>query len=403
MAVKSNGERMSSMKFGKGGSIPRRDILMLGTASAALFGPGSMSASESNPKAKGELVYPQEMGLALLRNYRTAKASSYDRSGGNNDWRRLEPGGTLTLMESAGPGVISHIWFTIAAEDAQHLKRLILRMFWEGEAEPSVEVPVGDFFGLNLGEYFLYESALLNVAAVKGLNAYFPMPFRKSALITVTSECDRPVDAYYWNIDYQLLPELPENIGYFHAQYRQAAPCPGWQTAAAKNPDGTNNYVFMEATGRGHLVGVTQGVVLNQDGWWGEGDDMLFVDDSTKPVTNGTGSEDYYNGAWGFEGKSFNYRHIGAPYVVNPFSIGGRWCLYRWHVDAPLAFEKSIRFTIEHGSGNDRSDDFYSVAYWYQTEPHAKFPPLPPATERMPKIFAVPGGANPVGGAKLGR
>jgi len=369
---------------------------MLGAASAGFVGPSSTSASEAAPGPGGNGCYPQEIDLALLRDYRTAKGSSYDRTGGNADARRLEPGTTQTLLECAGPGVVSHIWITIASPDPAHLKGLILRMFWDGEAEPSVEAPVGDFFGLNLGEYFLYESALLSVAPVKALNAYFPMPFRKSALITVTSESDKPVEALYWNIDYQVLPNLPANAAYFHAQYRQATPCPGWKTAQEKNLDGASNYVFLEATGQGHLVGVTQGVVLNQDGWWGEGDDMLFVDGSKRPVTNGTGSEDYYNGAWGFDGKEFQYRHIGAPYVVNPFSIGGRWCLYRWHLDAPLAFEKSIRFTIEHGNGNDRSDGFYSVAYWYQTEPHAKFPSLPPLPERLPRVFAVPSGAAPL-------
>ena len=126
--------------------------------------------------------------------------------------------------------MVSHIWFTIDAPDEQHLKKLVLRIYWDGESEPSVETPVGDFFGLNLGEYVLYESALLTVAPVKALNAYFPMPFRKSARITVTNECTQPVNSYYSNIDYQILPSLPENIGYFHAQYRQAAPCPGWAT-----------------------------------------------------------------------------------------------------------------------------------------------------------------------------
>jgi len=386
------------MKNKDGNALKRRDLLMYGAASAGLLGLGGRAASAATPESSGESSYPQEMNLALLRDYRTAKASSYDRTGGNRDARPLQPGETLTLMDAKGPGMVSHIWFTIASEDSQHLKRLILRMYWDGETEPSVEVPVGDFFGLNLGEYFLYQSALLTVSPVKALNAYFPMPFRKSALITVTSESKKPVRSYYWNIDYQRLPGLPENASYFHAQYRQSAPCPGWKTAVEKNPLGTNNYVFMEAEGRGHLVGVTQGIVLNQNGWWGEGDDMLFVDGSRKPVTVGTGSEDYYNGAWGFDGQAFDYPYNGVPYVVNPFSIGGRWCLYRWHVDAPLAFEKAIRFTIEHGTGNNRSDDFYSVAYWYQTEPHLKFPALPPAADRIPKVFAVPHGANPVEG-----
>jgi len=387
------------MKNKKGNSLERRELLMLGAASAGLLGFGSKTASATSLESSGDLDYPQEMKLALLRNYRTAKASSYDRTGGNRDSRQLQPGETLTLLKAEGPGIVTHIWFTIASKDPEHLKRLILRMYWDGETEPSVEVPVGDFFGLNLGEYFLYQSALLTVAPMKALNAYFPMPFRKSALITVTSESEEPVHAYYWNIDYQLLSSLPESAAYFHAQYRQAAPCPGLQTPEEKNLLGTNNYVFMEATGRGHLVGVTQGIVLNQKGWWGEGDDMLFVDGSKKPVTTGTGSEDYYNGAWGFGSQAFHYPYNGVPYVVNARIVGGRWCLYRWHLEAPLVFEKSIRFTIEHGTGNNRSDDFYSVAYWYQTEPHAKFPPLPPVSQRIPKGLLA-GGASPVKGAE---
>jgi hypothetical protein len=237
--------------------IARRRVLTLGAASAGIWGLGNRSAlgADSAPEDRS---FPQELFLALLRNYRTAKSSSYDRTGGNADARKLDPGKALTLLEADGPGM------------------------------------------------------------------------------------------------------------------------------------------FMEATGRGHIVGVTHGIVLNQDGWWGEGDDMLFVDGSALPVTNGTGSEDYYNGAWGFDGKEFHYRHIGVPYVVNPFTIGGRWCCYRWHLDAPLAFEKSARFTIEHGTGNNRSDNMYSVAYWYQTEPHASFPPLPPVHDRLPRVFAVPEGAAPV-------
>ena len=370
--------------------------LTLGLASAGVLGLDSARAGAFPSPPKRGFDYPQELSLALLRDYQTAKASSYDRTGGNADAFKIEAGATQVLLDAQGPGMVSHIWFTIAAPDSQHLKKLVLRMYWDGESEPSVETPVGDFFGLNLSEYFMYQSALLTVAAVKALNAYFPMPFRNSARITVTNESTQPVHAYYSNIDYQILPRLPENIGYFHAQYRQLAPCPGWSTAVEKNLDGKNNYVFLEARGRGHFVGVTQGIVLNQNGWWGEGDDMLFVDGSEMPITNGTGSEDYYNGAWGFDGKQFDYQHVGVPYVVSPFEIGGRWCVYRWHIDSPLNFRKSIRMTIEHGHGNDRSDNFYSVAYWYQTEPHAKFPTLLPAEDRLPRVFGVPHGVVPV-------
>ena len=160
-----------------------------------------------------------------------------------------------------------------------------------------------------------------------------------------------------------------------------------------KNLDGKGNYVFLEAAGRGHFVGVTQAVEQNQDGWFGEGDDMIFIDGDRLPTINGTGTEDYFNGAWDFGGKPFAYMHNGAPYIVDPERIGGRYCLYRWHTESPVTFEKSIKVTIEHGHANHRADNFYSVAYWYQAEPHAAFPALPRPEARAPRVFAV-GGAG---------
>ena len=128
--------------------------------------------------------------------------------------------------------------------------------------------------------------------------------------------------------------------------------------------------------------------VENQDGWFGEGDDMIFIDGDALPTINGTGTEDYYNGAWDFGGKPFAYKHNGAPLISDPEErIGGRYCLYRWHIESPITFEKSIKVTIEHGHANHRSDNFYSTAYWYQTEPHAAFPALPSAAERIPRVF----------------
>jgi len=144
----------------------------------------------------------------------------------------------------------------------------------------------------------------------------------------------------------------------------------------------------MEATGRGHFAGVTMSVVQNQDGWWGEGDDMFFVDGEKLPSINGTGSEDYFLGAWDFGGKSFAYGLFGAP-IVGAEVQGGRWSVYRFHLDSPIPFTKSLRATIEHGHANDRGDNFYSVAYWYQSEPHGTFPALPPAEMRVPHVFPV--------------
>jgi hypothetical protein len=342
--------------------------------------------------------------LPQAKDYVQHRASSYDRSGGNADFRTIAPGATLTLLDEAGPGLISHVWVTIASDDPNHLKALVLRMYWDGEGTPSVEAPIGDFFGLGLGDYHLYQSLPLSVGADKALNSLFPMPFQKHARITVTNEGDRKVDAFYFNIDYRAYSKPPaaEPL-YFHAQYRQAAPAQGWTNQwhsnvdplvdGKKNLNGEGNYVWMEATGRGHFVGVTMSVLENQDGWWGEGDDMFFVDGETTPSINGTGSEDYFLGAWDFGGHPFAYNLFGAP-VVGQEKAGGRWSLYRFHLDSPIPFTKSLRASIEHGHANHRSDNLFSVAYWYQTEPHAAFPALPPLEQRIPRIYPVGGPGN---------
>jgi len=241
------------------------------------------------------------------------------------------------------------------------------------------------------------------VASDKALNSFFPMPFRKRARITVTNEGKEGVDALYFNIDYQALHhDLPADTMYFHAQYRQATPARGWTNQwesndnpvvnAKKNLDGENNYVWLEASGQGHFVGVTMSILQNQDGWWGEGDDMFFVDGEKRPSINGTGSEDYFLGAWAF-GHPFSYALFGAP-VVGPELAGSRSSVYRFHLDSPIPFTKSLRATIEHGHANHRSDNFFSVAYWYQKEPHAAFPALPPVEQRLPRIYPVGGPGN---------
>jgi Protein of unknown function (DUF2961) len=343
--------------------------------------------------------------LTQPHDYVQKRISSYDRSGGNADFRQIAPGETLTLFDEAGPGTITHVWITIATDEQFHLKKLVLRMYWDGEATPSVEAPIGDFFGLGNGQYFLYQSAVLAVASDKALNSFFPMPFQKHGRITVTNEGKERVDAFYFNIDYQAHSKpLPENTLYFHAQYRQAYPAAGWTNQWQSNGDplvdgkknltGEGNYVWLEAKGKGHFVGVTMSVLQNQDQWWGEGDDMFFVDGETLPSINGTGSEDYFLGAWDFGGHPFSYASFGAP-VVGAELAGSRWSLYRFHLDSPIPFTKSIKATIEHGHANHRSDNYSSVAYWYQTEPHAAFPPLPPVERRLPHMYVVGGPGNP--------
>ena len=371
-----------------------------GVSAAALLGTTAVRG-DAQPQVAAA---PEELfAAARLREYKARRSSSWDRSGGNGDAVAVNPGKEAVLLDVTGAGVVTHLWFTINSPDPMHLKNLVLRAWWDGESAPSIESPIGDFFGLGLGEYYTYQSALLAVAPMKALNAYFKMPFASAARMTVTNEGTIRTDNLYFAVDYVTVAQLPGDLGRFHAQYRQAAPCKAWTDQwtneyspainEKKNLSGEGNYVFLEATGRGHFVGVTHAVLQNQDQWFGEGDDMIFIDGDAMPTINGTGTEDYYNGAWDFGGKEFANLHQGAPYIVDPERIGGRYCLYRWHTESPIPFEKSIRVTMEHGHANHRADNFYSTAFWYQTEPHAVFPALPPIEARVPKVLRV-GGAG---------
>lgn len=348
-----------------------------------------------------QIAYPQNRGgnddfgflpnYARAQNYKSLKQSSFDRTGGNRDSWPISPGAVQQVFRADGPGVITHIWFTIAARSGDHLKELVLRAYWDGNSKPSIEAPIGDFFGLNLNSYQIYESAYLACSPGKSLNCYFAMPYATSARITVTNEGKQEVGSFYSNIDYMIVPRLPGDALYFHAQYRQATPCVPITAEGPKiNLDGRNNYVFAETRGRGHLMGVTLGVLQNADRWWGEGDDMIFIDDESKPLINGTGSEDYFLGSWDFGGRDgaqqFAHRMYGAPLIAAPERTGGRYCCYRWHGDNPVTFEKYLKYTIEHGHANDRGDNFFSVAYWYQTTPYTDFPTLPALEARIPKV-----------------
>ena len=251
---------------------------MLGTlaAAGALFSLDAANSAAATTKKTPEPPAPTPppvpdnlVSMARLRDYKCRRSSSWDRTGGNADFIPVDPGATATLLDVKGAGVITHIWFTINSGDHMHLKNLVLRAWWDGESSPSIEAPIGDFYGLMLGEYFTYQSALLAVAPMKALNAYFQMPFDTAAKITITNEGKVRTNNLYFAIDYTTVAAPPANLGRFHAQYRQAAPCKGWTnnwsstTRSGKNLNGEDNYVFLEATGRGHFVGVTQAVLQN--------------------------------------------------------------------------------------------------------------------------------------------
>ena len=350
--------------------------------------------------------------LTLAKDFKPARISSYDVTGGNADAWPIAPGETKVLADIAGPGVISHIWFTISSPDQFYLRKLILRMYWDGEEKPSVETPVGDFFGLGHARTYSYQCAPFSCSSHKrgelgggiAMNCWFQMPFRKHARIEIVNEQSEPVHAFYFYIDYQKHQSLPEDTLYFHAKWRRENPADGWTGEGSwwfskaydkryNGPDGLNlsdkgNYLILEAEGRGHYVGVNFSIDHQAKGWWGEGDDMIFVDRGEEriwpPDMHGTGSEDYLSQAWGMQQNAHLYNGQSWSELDAGFNEWGKVCVYRYHILDPVPFTKDIRVSIEHGHANDRSDDWSSVAYWYQTEPHKEFTKMLPVDLRLP-------------------
>jgi hypothetical protein len=338
-------------------------------------------------------------GLANLSDAASRRASSADPTGGNADWVEVKAGAKVTLADIKGAGSIRHIWFTINSPSPFHLRELVLRMYWDGESDPSVEVPIGDFFGTGFeyedvpgghrGQKYQSWSSLPITVQDRALNCYFEMPFASGARVTISNDGKQDVPNLYFHIDYQTYPDTRgvSSKGRFHAQWRhettRAVP---ESESGGKNVDGKSNYVFMEAKGQGQYVGTILNVFGLSTGWWGEGDDMFFIDgDSARATINGTGMEDYFNNAWMFQ-REFNYPFIGYSQQGNRDWTGSH-TMYRFHIEDPIYFQKSLRATIEHGHANDREDDYTSVAFWYQTEPHQKLSPLPPVNERLPNAF----------------
>jgi len=323
--------------------------------------------------------------LPLARSHRLLRVSSWDRTGGNMDFAVVEPGKRLEL-EIGGPGCIRHIWFTGHANEEYWPRKVLLKIYWDGETSPSVETPLGDFFGAGHGIPSHFISLPLNVIGAGSshvaFNSFFPMPFNEEARLVVENECERAGLILYYHIDYELRgEEFGDEVLRFHAKWRRELTR---GVSADVNLTGRDNYLVLQAEGRGHYVGCVLSVKSLRAGWWGEGDDMIFVDDDVWPPSiHGTGTEDYFLASYGFQLK-YSAPYHGVVMVGDTHDWTGRWVVYRFHIEDPIPFTKSIRVTIEHGHANDRGDDWSSVAYWYQSEPHRDFWGMPPVRERLP-------------------
>jgi hypothetical protein len=314
----------------------------------------------------------------------------------------LDVGQTAMLAEIDGPGVIRHIWMTVADQTAEHdfvLRDLVLRMWWDEESEPSVEVPLGDFFCNGFGARCDVMSLPIVVAPHGGMNSYLPMPFARRARVGITSEHPVPIEAFFYQIDYQLVDELPPGIGYLHAQWRR-------ERATTIGRD----YAVLDGVhGRGKYIGTYLAIAALERYWWGEGEMKFFIDgDDALPTICGTGTEDYVGGAWAFQRElggvdprpvTYSAPYFGYPYHAtadqarqSPYAreTTPQHGMYRWHLLDPISFESDLRVTLQQ-IGHDgrrlfeRSDDVSSVAYWYQDEPHGPFPALPGPEQRRPR------------------
>lgn len=340
-------------------------------------------------------------GLAKLRTYTSKRISSYDRSGRNADRLVIESGATTAIAEIEGAGIIKHIWITISCKDKMIRRNAVLRMYWDGETSPSVESPIGDFFGNGWGEEYNFISFPLAIAPKEGkaMNCYFPMPFSKGAKITVENQSEERIGAFYYYIDYEAYKSIPKDIGRFHAWWNRelTEPLPDgeneWSVLGRQeaNTDGAGNYVFAEIEGKGHFVGVNYYVDSPSPMWYGEGDDMFFIDGEPWPSSlHGTGTEDFFNSSW-CPKEIYMHPYFGYPRVNDNIGWLGRTHCYNFLIESPIAFKKSLRAGIEHGHNNCLTLDLCTVAYWYQAEPHKPFPPILSKEKRqnMPPVNTV--------------
>ncbi|HZZ42623.1 MAG TPA: DUF2961 domain-containing protein [Tepidisphaeraceae bacterium] len=336
--------------------------------------PATMSADKHEAQSRRDIL--GVFGSAPVG--RNRRASSNEQPGWNSenmDMTWLQPGERLEMPLLEGPGVITHMWFTSHAGWVGELNSLSMRIYWDGQKEPGVEVPLGDFFAAGYGKPAVVESFPVQVSSTGALSCYWRMPFHKSARIVITNDNPNRGTGLYWQVDWTQVKEVPEDSPYFCACYRQEYP-------AEMNRD----YTIAELSGRGQYIGSVMSLTMAQDGWFGEGDDFFYIDGEEIPSLQGTGSEDYFNDAWGFRPRSSHW--FGSPKWQGD-RAGDSGIAYRWHIQDAVNFSKSLKVAIEHKGNRDidtdgffieRPDFISSVAFWYQ--------------EGEPKLFAHLSGWN---------
>jgi hypothetical protein len=345
-----------------------------------LTGAETRSVCPENPtgeKGKGGMAVPNpaDPNLPFSR-----AASDLGQGWKVRPFVKPKPGETVTIMDVDGPGIIEHIWMATETDWKDNGRACVLRFYWDGEATPSIEVPMTDFFAVGHDIFARVNSLAVVVNPMSALNCYWPMPFGKHARVTFTNESDKDLTLMTYQITYSVA-ETPPNAGYFHAQWRRAV-----------TDRSAPLHILLEGVkGKGRYVGTFLAWSQLSDGWFGEGEMKFFIDGDTKfPTINGTGTEDYFCGSYGFP-EIYSGPYTGCTLRHANENGPTKWSLYRWHIMDPITFNQDLRVAIQalgwwpNRKYQPLADDVSSVAYWYQTEPHAEFPKLPPLSERWPR------------------
>jgi len=341
--------------------------------------------------------------LPVLRDYTSHRISSYDVTGGNNDAWSIQPGEKRILAEIRGSGCIKHIWTTLGLPSEDYCRRIVFRCYWEGHKEPSVEAPIGDFFGLGHGirKNFISLPLQMSPQNGKGFNSWWPMPFKDKAIVEVENQGTEAYTHYFY-VDYEQYPDALKDHAYFHVQWRREANTKGWafedkvprdkiwSDPRIINKDGKDNYVILEAKGNGIYCGAHLDIDCfqrNPNDWYGEGDDMVFIDgEKWPPSLHGTGTEDWFHCAY-CPTQEYNapYHGIMLYNGTQEWYWKGKNSVYRYHIEDPIRFRKSILVSIEHGHANKLSNDYSSTAYYYLSEPAKAGADILPVGERLPR------------------